>query len=299
MLYTLIKLLSRLACWLPPGAARRAGGCLGQVAWLLTPRKRKDLAAGNIQRSLQVPPGEARRLAKASTVRFGPMFVDVLRLPLLTAQPLDRWVSFRGAAHLEDALAEGRGVVLATAHSGNWELLGASLALRGWPLVAVVQKQTNAVMDRFINEYRSRSGMHVTYKSGVKEMIRLLGEGRIIGLLMDQDAGPDGVCTDFFGRPASSPPGAAHLARMREVPIVPAFITQEPGGRYAVTLHPPVRVEKTADKKEDIRRTTQELTRIIEAHVRRQPQDWFWLHNRWKHGELVAKAAQNAGRGEG
>ena len=291
MLYFIVKLLSRLACALSSATAKWWGGYLGCVAWKLTPQKRKKMAIENIRLSLAVGQTEAERVARASAVRFGPMFMEVLRVPLLLKQPLDSWISFTGAEHLEQALALGRGVVLATAHSGNWELLGAALAKRGFPLVAVVQKQTNDAMDRFINEYRRQSGMHVTYKSGVKEMIQLLGEGQIIGLLVDQDAGAEGVRTQFFEREASSPPGAAHLARMRQVPIVPAFITQEADGRHHAWLYPPVFVEKTGNKKEEIQQTTQVLTQCVEQHIRQYPEEWFWLHNRWKHGDKTETLA--------
>ncbi len=184
--------------------------------------------------------------------------------------------------YLTEALSYGKGVVLATAHSGNWELLGASLAMYGFPLVAVVQKQTNGDMDKFINENRTRAGMHVTYKTGVREMVRMLGEGQVIGLLMDQDAHRDGVMVEFFGRLASTPQGAAALARMKDAPIVSAFITENKDGTHEVILHPPVWVQKTSSRDEDLLLTTQQLTNVIEQHIRNASHEWFWLHNRWK-----------------
>jgi KDO2-lipid IV(A) lauroyltransferase len=241
------------------------------------------MAIDNTVAGLQVPERQARDIVKASVVRFGPMFLEVLRMPKLSRSFVAEHVTIEGKQHLEAALAYGRGAVLATAHSGNWELMGGVLAICGFPLVAVVQKQTNGEMDRFINEYREATGMHVTYKTGVREMIKLLGEGRIIGLLMDQNADKDGVFVDFLGRKACTPIGAAALARMKAAPVVPAFIASGEGGKHTVTLHPPVWVNKTADKDRDILVTTQQLTAIIENHVRRHPSEWFWLHNRWKN----------------
>jgi KDO2-lipid IV(A) lauroyltransferase len=240
------------------------------------------MAIDNICRSLKMDEQQAYALAKASAVRFGPMFMEVLHMPCLTKDNIGQYVKINGREHLDAALKLGRGAVLATAHTGNWELLGASLAMHGFPLVAVVQRQTNAAMDSFINEYRTKVGMHVTYKQGVREMVKLLCAGKIIGLIMDQDNHRDGVFVEFFSRLASTPQGAAALGRLNNAPIVPAFITANPDGTHTAIIHPYVIVEKTADRGEDIRITTQHLTQIIENHIKQHPHEWFWLHNRWK-----------------
>jgi KDO2-lipid IV(A) lauroyltransferase len=262
---------------------RCSGDIIGALVWPFVPRKRRKMAVDNIIRSLAVTEQQAAAIAKQSAVRFGRMFIEVLRLPRLNRTNINQAVTIQGREHLIEALAHGRGAVLATAHSGNWELLGAALAMNGFPLVGVAQKQTNNEMDRFINEYRTLAGMHVTYKTGVREMIKLLSEGQIIGLIMDQDAGGDGIFIEFFGRSASTPPGAAHLARLKDAPIVPAFITENSDGTHTAILHPPVWVHKTENRNQDILVTTQQLTTMIEAHIRKHPTEWFWLHNRWKH----------------
>lgn len=282
MLYTFVKLLSRLVCMLPGSVRRGIGNFLGEFCWLIVPRKRRNMAVNNIMCGLGVDKYKAVKMAKSSTTRFGRMFMEVLAMPKLTKTGIEQIVAIKGGENLSAALAQGRGAILATAHSGNWEILGAALAMHGFPLVAVVQKQTNAAMDRFINEYRTLAGMHITYKTGVREMVRLLGEGKIIGLLMDQDA-HDGVFVEFFGRPASTPTGAAALARMKDAPIVPAFITENDDGTHTAIIHQPVWVNKTADREQDIILTIQYLTNIIEQHIRTYPDEWFWLHNRWKH----------------
>ena len=282
MQYRLVKGISALVCLLPAGLRHFIGVWFGRLCWPLVPAGRKKMAIANIARSLQVDERQAASIAKASAVRFGPMFMEVLHMPCLNTENIGQYVEITGREHLEAALQLGRGAVLATAHTGNWELLGAALAMHGFPLVAVVQRQTNPAMDGFINEYRTKAGMHVTYKQGVREMVKLLGAGKIIGLLMDQDNHKDGVFVEFFSRPASTPQGAAALGRLNNAPIVPAFITANPDGNHRAIIHPYLAVQKTADREEDIRSTTQQLTRIIENHVRQYPHEWFWLHNRWK-----------------
>jgi Kdo2-lipid IVA lauroyltransferase/acyltransferase len=282
MQYYFVKWLSWVACLLPDGVRNRIGDVIGAICWPFVPYKRRNMAINNVIASLGATREEAERVVKQSSVRFGRMFMEVLCFPKLNQENIGSRVAMIGQQHMVDALAHGRGAVLATAHSGNWELLGAALALYGFPIVGVAQKQTNAAMDKFINEYRTLSGMQITYKSGVREMISLLGEGKIIGLIMDQDAQERGVFVRFFGREASTPSGAAALARMKDAPIVPAFITENADGTHTAILHSPIRVNKTADREHDIQVTTQQLTAIIEQHVRAHPEEWFWLHNRWK-----------------
>lgn len=282
MLYTFLKVMSSITSMLPQAVWQGIGNILGEVCWLLVPGKRKKMAIDNIIMSLSLDKAGAYQIAKQSVTRFGRMFMEVLRMPKMNTDNIRQYVTMEHPEYLTEALSYGKGVVLATAHSGNWEMMGASLAMYGFPLVAVVQKQTNGDMDTFINENRTRAGMHVTYKTGVREMVKMLGEGKIIGLLMDQDAHEDGVLVEFFGRLASTPQGAAALARMKGSPIIPAFITENADGTHKVILHPPEWVEKTDNREEDLLAMTQKLTNIIERHIRSVSHEWFWLHNRWK-----------------
>nr|WP_092071102.1 lysophospholipid acyltransferase family protein [Dendrosporobacter quercicolus]NSL48482.1 lysophospholipid acyltransferase family protein [Dendrosporobacter quercicolus DSM 1736]SDM18300.1 KDO2-lipid IV(A) lauroyltransferase [Dendrosporobacter quercicolus] len=281
MLYGIARLCSAIVCILPKRIRRLLGTLLGELCWLLVPAKRKRMAVENVRQGLLVSSGEARVIVKQSTVRFGRMLLEVLAFPAIKRE-VHRYIHFIGTDHLTEALSYGRGVILATAHSGNWELLGAALALNHFPLCAVAQKQTNAGMDRLINDYRALVGMHVTYKKGVREMIKMLSEGKIIGMLMDQDAGRDGVFVDFFNREASTPRGPAYLARLKEAPIIPAFITENADSTHTVILQQPIWPRVTGQREQDILATTQQLTHIIERHIRVQPAEWFWLHNRWK-----------------
>ena len=282
-MYIIIKMLSIIVCMLPAALCNAIGLLLGRLSWLAVKKWRRQMAVDNVIKSgLAATPAAAERIVRESVYRFGPMMLEVLRFPQLTKEKIDGMVKITGGEYLREALAHGRGAVLITAHSGNWELLGATLAFHGYPVVAVVKKQSDQGADRFINEYRTLAGMHVTYKTSVREMVRLLGEGKIVGLLMDQDAGADGVVVDFFGRPASSPQGPAALARMKESPIVPAFMTRNADGTHEAIIHPYLWPEKTADREADIINTTNKLNRIIEDHIRQHPAEWFWLHNRWK-----------------
>ncbi|MGL5269683.1 MAG: lysophospholipid acyltransferase family protein [Selenomonadaceae bacterium] len=276
-----MKFFSQICCLLPKSLCLCLGEFLGQVTWGLVPARRKRMAIDNVRKCLALTEIEAKRIAKKSWTRFGYMIIEVLRFPLMKNHITD-YVRIEGREHMEKALALGRGGIIATAHSGNWELLGGALALSGFPIVGVAQKQTNEAMNKFINEYRRMVGMHITYKTGVREMITMLADGWVIGLLMDQRTNPrDGVILKFFGRDTPCVPGPASLARFKNAPILPVFITQEADGKHLLKIYEPVFVEKTKDKHEDIKRTTAVLTQMIETHIREYPEEWFWLHDRW------------------
>ncbi len=283
MVYTVLKVLSKIAPRLSVSARCGIGDWLGRAVWPLVPRKRKKMAQTNIYLSLPVDQTEAYAIAKASAVRFGRLLLEMLCLPGLTLNTLPRLVSrIEGMDHLRQAQAAGRGVIVIAAHSGNWELIGPALSLHGFPMVGVALKQHNSAVDRFINECRTDAGMKIIYKTDVRSILRTLAGGAIVGLLIDQDARQDGTFVDFFGRPASTPKGAAVMARMQNVPIVPLFIHSDTDGRHVIEIQAPIQMEKTADREYDVQKMMQRLTNLVEDHIRSYPQEWFWLHNRWK-----------------
>ncbi len=281
--YHLVKALSWIVCHLPAGVCEVLGRILGALCWPLVPKRRKVMARDNIRRCLGVSEEEANRIAKASSVRFGPMLFEVLRFPIIKDH-IDDYVKLEGAVDaMREAVKAGKGAIISASHTGNWELMGGAFAQNGFPLVGVAMKQKASGMDRFINEYRTMIGMHITYKTGVREMYKMLSDGWIIGLIMDQDTSRrNGIILDFFNQPTNCVTGAASMARFDQVPIFPAFMHRQPDGTHILHIDPPVIVERTKDKREDIRRTTQILTKRIEDDVRAYPEDWFWLHDRWK-----------------
>ena len=284
MIYYVMKFLSWVACGFSMSVCNKLGKKLGQLTWKVVPKKRKIMAVNNIVRCLEVSEAEAEEIAKESWVQFGPMLMEVLRYPeLLKDNRMQEYVTIDGLEYLQQAIEQGQGAVIATSHSDSWEIMGAALAQYGVPLAGVAMKQKNSAADRFILEYRELSGMHITYKSDVREMFKMIKEGWMIGLIMDQDPSlRDGIIVDFFNRKTNSVTGPATLARFQNAPIFPGQIEHRPEGGHHITIYPPIYVEKTKNKQEDIQRTMQELQHILEQHIRQHPQDWFWLHDRWK-----------------
>ena len=282
MLYYVLRAIGALVCVLPRSVCEFLGRGLGNFAWLVVPGKRKKLAMGQIKMCLGVDEVEASRIAKESTVRFGPMLFEVLRFPVIRKNP-SQYVRIEGLEKLQQGMADGKGAIIAAAHSGNWELMGGAFAMAGIPLVGVAMKQKDSAADKFINEYRTLIGMHITYKTGVREMFAMLKKGWAIGLIMDQDTNRrDGIILNFFGYPTNCTPGAASMARFQNVPVFTSFMHRDAGGFHTLVVDGPFYVEKTEDKREDIKRTTQKINDAIENHIRKYPEEWFWLHDRWK-----------------
>ena len=259
------------------------GRALASLIWLFLPPKRKRLAIENITRCLKVSPAEAKRIARESTIQFGSIFIEVLSFPKLK-KTMQSHVKVVGLEHLTSYKnSSERGAVIMTCHSDNWELMGGAFAQNGIPLVGVAKKQKSEDADKFINEFRTLIGMHITYRSGVREMYKMLDEGHFIGLIMDQDVGRvDGVVVKFFNQATNFVTGAASMSRFRKIPIFPAFMHKNSDGTHTLEIFPPLHVEKTSDKHADIKLMTQRLATLIEEHIRKYPDEWFWLHDRWK-----------------
>ena len=271
---------------MPFNFALKIGNALATLFWFFIPQKRKILAQDNIQKCLGVDEKESARIAKISTVNLGSILIEVLMFPVLK-NTMKEHVKLIGLEHLQNYInsveRNGRGAVIMTSHSDNWELMGGAFAQNGIPLVGVAKKQKSAGADKFINEYRTLIGMHITYRSGVREMYKMLDEGHFIGLIMDQDVGrDDGVVVKFFNRATNYVTGAASMSRFKGVPIFPAFMHKNSDGTHTLEVQPPLIVEKTKDKRADIFAMTQHLAMLTENHIRQYPEEWFWLHDRWK-----------------
>ena len=270
LVYYVMKLVSKIFCLLPWSVGRAFGDVLGRIALFFVPEWRMQMAAANVQECLHVSQEEARKIAVQSVVKFGRMVIEVLRFPLLTSETIQNVVKTDGLEYLEEAYAKGKGALMCTGHFGNWELLGADVALHGYPMLSIARKQNNSAMDRFINEYRELVGQKVAYnegREGVLAMGRYLKEKHLLGILFDQDTNDTGVTINLFGKEVITPSGPAVFSRTFGCPILPIY------------------AEKTKDKDRDLYQVTEKLRAILEQEIRSNPPMWFWVHDRWKDGE--------------
>ena len=267
LVYYVMKLVSKIFCLLPWSVGRAFGDVLGRIALIFVPEWRMQMAAANVQECLHVSQEEARKIAVQSVVKFGRMVIEVLRFPLLTGETIQNVVKTDGLEYLEEAYAKGKGALMCTGHFGNWELLGADVALHGFPMLSIARKQNNSAMDRFINEYRELVGQKVAYntgREGVLAMGRYLKEKHLLGILFDQDTNDTGIKINLFGKEVITPSGPAVFSRTFGCPILPIFMHYDPDGSCRAKIYPPIYAEKTKDKDRDLYQVTEKLMAILE-----------------------------------
>jgi len=272
---------------LPRRLALRAGAWLGEVLYLLDVRDRR-VALFNL--SLAFPEhseAERRRILRASCRNLGRVAAEFCHLPQLDRQRLEHLVSFADRAAWERTItrAEQSGAVILTGHFGNWELLAYAHGLLGHPITLVHRPMHNRLFDDEITRIRERPGTRaIKKKAAAKEALRVLKRHGILVIPSDQNQVQSaGVFVDFFGKPACTTPGVARLAMLTGAPVIPVFLVREgESGHHRVEVLPDVEMVSTGDKDEDIRVNTQRCSDVVEAMIRRYPEQWIWFHKRWK-----------------
>jgi len=228
----------------------------------------------------------ARRRAVALGVyeHFGRMLLDILWLAPRSKDEVLRHVVVEGGEHVEAAYRAGRGIVFPTGHMGNWEIHGVAHGHLYAPIGVIARPLDNPALDRRLCDFRQSAGNTVIYKKkALGQVMRMLRDNRGVAILIDQNVQEkDGVFVDFFGRQAATTTVAAALALKTGCALLPGHTELLPDGRYRLSYEPPVVVEPTGDHAADLVRITQQLTSIIEGWVRKTPEQWLWLHRRWK-----------------
>jgi KDO2-lipid IV(A) lauroyltransferase len=258
---------------------------LGEVAyWALPGRRRVALSNLALAFGPSLPPAARRRVARENFRHLGLTVMECCRLFLGPPGAMLRQVRMEGVEHAKAALAEGRGAFLLTAHLGNWEILAASHSLTGLTdLNVVIRPLDNPFLDAMVAQGRARTPIRLIPKRAAAKGIQAaLARGECVGILLDQHAGRQGAFVPFFGRPASTSRGLAVLALKTGAPVVPAFVHRLPGGDHLVTLEPAVPLVRTGALERDIEANTARFTEVIERQIRAHPEQWFWVHRRWK-----------------
>lgn len=225
------------------------------------------------------------KLAQEVFHHFVLLFFEALAMLLLPLSSLRRKVIVRGAEHGDAALKLGKGIVAIAAHAGNWELTGMVYGLVHHPMAIVARKHDQPVMDRIFRFFRERGGNTMIPKQGgLKAILTQLKKKQIVVMAIDQNTTTKGgTLVNFFGHRARTTPIAAVLARRYGAPVVPVLTRRLPDGRHLVQISPPLPMVITEDAEEDIRRHVQLQSDVVEAWVRASPEQWLWLHKRWKN----------------
>lgn len=281
--YVLFRLLIAALSRLDWDGARRLGRSLGGFAFRVV-RLRRSVTLANLQEAFpEKSEAERQRIALGAYRSFGITFLELLLMARRSRGEIGSRADIDHPEYFAQVRAEGRGAVLLSGHFGNWEITGAGVAALGHPVAAFVARQRNLRIDAEVRRAREAAGMRVLYTDeGLRAGLRALRQGDFLAFLFDQDAGRDGVFAPFFGRPASTPIGPFRFARLAGCPILLGLSHREPDGRYVLEVTPPLRLSEDLPAEEAERRLLQEANALLEAAVRRYPEQWFWMHRRWK-----------------
>lgn len=275
--------MTRTAGLLRPWSVRAIGNCLGSLFYVLSARYRK-VALTNLRAAFGTEKSEAelRKIAKQVFRHFARGAVEFFYLLSLSREQIGAMIDLDGREHLDNALAEGKGCVIITAHYGNWELLARKAVIEGYKLNVIARDSDDPGMTGITTRIRESGGYRVFDKDQpLIGAFRALKKNEILGILPDQNES-SGIFVDFFGRPVATATGPALFSLRSGAPMVPVFAPRMPDGRYRATVYPRIEFVPSGDEAADIRDLTVLINQAIEREVRSNPSQWLWLHDRWK-----------------
>ena len=283
--YAVVWALVRFLGALPRPVARAAGILLAGVVYHLHGRLRRvgkrNLAMAFPEKSAR----ERRRILKGVFRGLGRQLAEFCRFPRYTTKNVGEVAIYDGFEHFEAARARGKGVLFLTAHLGGWEIGSFAHSLYGNPLRIVVRPLDNPYLDALVDRYRTLHGNSTFGKQDfARGIIAATKAGETVGLLMDQNMTPPaGVFVDFFGRPACTASGIARVAAHTGAAVVPGFtIWDQALRKYRIHFEPAVELVRTGNDDADAIANTAKFTKIIEDFARKYPEQWLWVHRRWK-----------------
>ena len=223
-------------------------------------------------------------MLQAGFRHLGHHLAEFARMPGYSRRTLQSVIEYQGLEHFERARAKGQGVLVLTGHLGAWELSSFFHSLMGSPMSLVIRRLDNLLIDRYVNRIRCMHGNRVLAKDDFARGLLLeMKAGRTVGILMDTNmTPPQGAFVPFFGIPACTGSGLARIARKTGAAVLPGFLLEEPGGRYRLHFGEEIALDVTDDSERDALTNTARFTGVLEEYVRRYPEQWLWMHRRWK-----------------
>lgn len=299
----LVAGVATLFDWLPEPLAYAVGEGAGRLACRLD-RRHREIAAENLAAAFpgRYAPEDLDRLVRAVFENLGRTAVDVARSSRLLSPSAAAAVEVEGFDRLCAARAEGNGVLLLTGHYGPWELLPVVAALRYEPIHVVARPLDNPRLDDLLTAWRERGGNRVIRKrSAVQAILQVLRRGETVGILIDQHISErEGVVVPFFGRPASTASAPALIALRSGAAVLPVAIARGAGrGRYRIRVGSAIPLRRSGDLKADLAENTARFNEALEALIREQPEQWFWVHRRWKTRQPMDARLQAAAAAPG
>jgi Kdo2-lipid IVA lauroyltransferase/acyltransferase len=270
---------------MPRSLARATGAMVARVLLAVTPKLRKT-AEFNLRLAFPEWSDERRtETIRGMTRSLGWMAAEFARMPGYTRENIEKVIVLDGHENFLEGQRRGKGVLFLTAHIGAWELSSYAHALYGYPLHYMARPLDNARLDRLVNRYRGLSGNAPIFKNeSARAMLKILRDAGTVGILADQNTmQQEGVFVDFFCTPACTTAGLARVALHTGAAVVPGYAVWDAGlGKYRLRFEPPMELVHTGDADRDIVENTQRFAKVTEEIIRKYPQQWVWVHARWK-----------------
>lgn len=283
--YAPVWVVVRVFAVLPRPAARGFGIALAHVIRLLH-RRLWHAGMRNLELAFpEKPKSERKRILRGVYTSLGRLLAEFAKFPEYTKENVKRVAVYEGFENFERARERGRGVLFMTAHLGGWEIGAFAHSIYGNPLNVMMRELDNPHLDRLVTAYRSLHGNRMMRKDDfARGLIGAMRRGETVGILMDTNmTPPQGVFVDFFGHLACTASGVARVALRTGAAVVPAFtIWDKEIGKYRIHFDPPIQLANTGNDEADAITNTAAFTKKIEEFVRRYPDQWLWVHRRWK-----------------
>jgi len=286
LIYILLRLLFAFIGTINRRIAFSIFEALGLTAYCLAGKLRKRTfkqlkrVFGNQSSDAQI-----RKMAREVFLNLARNTVDAIRLRKYSPQTIERLVRANGLEKIDRLLKNGKGLLLLTGHIGNWELLAAYMAHKGYPLHVIAAPLYDSRLDKMLVENRQHFGARVIARgaSATRKILQALRKNEIIGILIDQDSKTyEGVFVDFMGKEAVTPAGPVFLAMKTNTPLIPFAIHIEKDYRHVVDIGDEIQLEMSGDPKRDLETNAQRCSKAVEQLILRHPTQWIWVHNRWK-----------------
>ncbi len=270
---------------LPPRVRYPLAAITGRCAFYLMPRRRR-VAFENFGQVLGLPWNDplVKRTARHAFGNYFKMFADFMLMDTLTPDQIRRMVRPQGRERIDRALAEGKGVLVVTAHVSNWDILAAASAVYGYPISAVTNDLPSGGLNELVIASRERIGMKMIGlgPGSLRQIIKALGRNELVALASDLYSGDRGVRVPFFNRPAMFPSGPAALALKTGAPILPVWCRRQTDNLYVAEVEAPIEVSRTGDTQRDIQVTTERIVQFFERIIRREPDQWLVFLPVWR-----------------
>jgi len=282
--YLPVPLLAFLIRAIPRRAALGIGGALGVLAFRLDKRHR-EITLNNLAECLPEKSSDERAEIAVGVYRnLGYSIIEIIRTRSIFSRPVEETFEAGGLIKLDEVLDRGTGLLVLTAHCGNWELMAHIQPLKGRPMAVVARLLDNPYLERAVAGLRTMYGNTVINKQrGMRKILKTLGNGGTVAVLLDQNVSlREGVFVDFFGKSACTNMGLALIAMKTKSPVMPVFIHRVGLDRHVLEVGGEIPLVDTGDRDADIIANTQAYTKAIEDNIRRHPDEWFWMHRRWK-----------------